>query len=70
MVTKGEREADAFDAHWRKKVEVVTKIAKDYGYPEYNEKFWFGHTAGVTSLIVDIFTDLLRAKREKKDEMP
>lgn len=59
-----DKEADAFDAIAKKKVEAVVKISKDYDYPEYGKAFWDKHPMGVISLIVDIFTDLLKAKKK------
>jgi len=43
------------DQHWRDKVDSVVKISKQYGYPEYNVEFWAKQTAGIVSLIIDIY---------------
>lgn len=55
---KGTKETvNEMNKYWERKVKMVTLVSKKYGFPEYNEEFWERHTAGVISLIMNIYKD-------------
>ena len=42
------------EEYWKKKINAVVKISKEYEYPEQDIEFWNHQPAGVILLIIDL----------------
>ena len=52
------KSSEYWDEYWVKKVERVVQISKEFGFDSYDTEFWERQTAGVISLIIDIYSEL------------